>query len=368
MTVPFLDARASYLELRGELDAAWHRVMQGGWYILGEEVEAFEREFAAYCGTRDCAGTGNGLDALHLILRGYGIGAGDDVIVPAHTFIATWLAVTNAGANPIPVDCDPSTLQLDPARLASAITPRTRAVIVTHLYGHPADVDAIASTCRERNLKLIEDAAQAHGALYKGRRAGSLGHAAAFSFYPAKNLGAFGDGGAVVSNDAALIERIRLQRNYGSRVKYSHETPGVNSRLDPLQAAVLRAKLPHLEEWNARRRSIAARYLRELAGIPDLRLPAVADYADPSWHLFAVRSTRRDSLRQFLADAGVETMIHYPVPPHLSGAYAGTVPGEFPVAEHAADTILSLPIGPHLKDDDVSIVIQHVHRFFARNA
>lgn len=368
MTVPFLDARASYLELRGELDAAWHRVMQGGWYILGEEVESFEREFAAYCGTRGCAGTGNGLDALHLILRGYGIGAGDDVIVPAHTFIATWLAVTHAGANPIPVDCDPATLQLDPARLASAITPQTRAVIAAHLYGHPADIDAIASICRERNLKLIEDAAQAHGALYKGRRAGSLGDAAAFSFYPAKNLGAFGDGGAVVSNDATLIDRIRLQRNYGSRVKYSHESPGLNSRLDPLQAAVLRTKLPHLDEWNARRRTTAARYFRELSGIPDLRLPNIAHYANPSWHLFAVRSSRRDSLRQSLSDAGVETMIHYPVPPHLSGAYSGKVRGKFPAAEEAADTILSLPIGPHLKDEDVSNVIQAVHRFFARNA
>lgn len=365
MTVPFLDARASYLELRGELDAAWHRVMQGGWYILGEEVESFEREFAAYCGTRECAGTGNGLDALHLILRGYGIGAGDDVIVPAHTFIATWLAVTHAGANPIPVDCDPATLQLDPDRLARAITPNTRAVIAAHLHGHPADMTAIASICRERNLKLIEDAAQAHGALYKGRRAGSLGDAAAFSFYPAKNLGAFGDGGGVVSNDAALIERIRLQRNYGSRSKYSHETAGLNSRLDPLQAAVLRAKLPHLDIWNARRRSIAVRYLRELSDIPDLRLPTVAAYAEPSWHLFVIRSSRRDSLRQFLADAGVETMIHYPVPPHLSGAYAGTVRGKFPAAEQAADTILSLPMGPHLKDDDVASVIQAVHRFFA---
>jgi dTDP-3-amino-3,4,6-trideoxy-alpha-D-glucose transaminase len=368
MTVPFLDARASYLELRSELDAAWHRVMQGGWYILGEEVEAFEREFAAYCGTRECAGTGNGLDALHLILRGYGIGAGDDVIVPAHTFIATWLAVTNAGANPVPVDCDPATLQLDPARLAGAITPNTRAVIAAHLYGHPADIDEIASVCRKRNLKLIEDAAQAHGALYRGRRAGSLGDAAAFSFYPAKNLGAFGDGGAVVSNDSTLIERIRLQRNYGCRVKYSHETPGVNSRLDPLQAAVLRTKLPHLEEWNARRRLIAARYLRELAGIPDLSLPTIAACADPSWHLFVVRSSRRDSLRRFLTEAGIETMIHYPVPPHLSGAYAGTVRGEFPAAEQAADTILSLPIGPHLKDGEVRNVIQTVRLFFERQA
>jgi dTDP-3-amino-3,4,6-trideoxy-alpha-D-glucose transaminase len=364
MTVPFLDARASYLELQPELDAAWHRVMQAGWYILGEEVDAFERDFSAYCGVRECAGTGTGLDALNLILRGYEIGPGDDVIVPAHTFIATWLAVTHAGANPVPVDCDPATLQLDPTHLADAITQRTRAVIATHLYGHPADVDAVLSICRERNLKLIEDAAQAHGALYKGRRAGSLGDAAAFSFYPAKNLGAFGDGGAVVSNDAALIERVRLLRNYGSRVKYSHETTGLNSRLDPLQAAVLRTKLPYLEEWNKRRRRIAARYLQGLAGIPDLRLPPVVNDAESSWHLFVVRCARRDALRQSLSDAGVETMIHYPVPPHLSGAYTGTIRGEFPVTENAADTILSLPIGPHLKDDEVSTVIAAVRRFF----
>ncbi|HVW07899.1 MAG TPA: DegT/DnrJ/EryC1/StrS family aminotransferase [Bryobacteraceae bacterium] len=368
MTVPFLDARASYLELRPELDAAWHRVMHGGWYILGEEVEAFEREFAAYCGARECAGTGNGLDALTLILRGYGIGPGDDVIVPANTFIATWLAVTNVGANLIPVDCDPATLELNPGALSDAVTPCTCAVIATHLYGHPADIDTIAAICRNRKLKLIEDAAQAHGALYKGRRAGSLGDAAAFSFYPAKNLGAFGDGGAVVSNDARLVDRVRLLRNYGSRVKHDHEAVGLNSRLDPLQAALLRTKLPRLEDWNARRRSIASRYLSELDGLADLRLPAVADRTEPAWHLFVVRTARRDSLRQFLADAGIETMIHYPVPPHLSGAYAGSIRGEFPAAARTAATVLSLPIGPHLEDDAVSSVIAAIRRFFGSNA
>jgi dTDP-4-amino-4,6-dideoxygalactose transaminase len=327
--------------------------MDSGWFVLGRELEAFEQEFAAYCGSKFCVGVANGLDALHLSLRALEIGSGHEVIVPSDTYIATWLAVTHAGATPVPVEPDPRTHNLDPARLEAAITPKTRAIIAVHLYGQPADMDPILAIATRHGLKVIEDNAQAQGAHYKGRRTGSLGHAAGTSFYPGKNLGTFGDGGAVTTDDPELADRVRVLRNYGSRVKYQHEAAGFNSRLDELQAALLRVKLRRLDEWNERRRSVARRYLAELAGHPELQLPHVPDWAEPVWHIFPVLHPRRDRLQQSLKEAGVGTLVHYPVPPHRSGAYGhrGFIPGAFPIAENLAATELSLPMGPHLSPE-----------------
>lgn len=350
MKIPFLDLRAAYLELGEELDEAYRRVMEGGWYILGAEVEAFEAEWARYCGTAHCVGVGNGLEALHLVLRAWGIGPGDAVIVPSNTYIATWLAVSYAGATPVPVEPNPRTYNLDPARIEAALTPRTKAILPVHLYGQPADMDPIVAVARRHGLKVLEDAAQAHGARYKGRRTGSLGDAAGWSFYPGKNLGAFGDAGAVTTNDGDLADRVRVLRNYGSRVKYHNEVKGFNSRLDPLQAAFLGVKLRHLDEWNLRRERVAAAYLHGLQDVPSLVLPFVPEWAAPCWHLFVVRHPRRDELQRRLEAAGVGTLIHYPIPPHRCGAYAegGYAEGTLPLAEEVASTVLSLPIGPHL--------------------
>lgn len=367
MKVPFLDLQASYLELKTELDAAYQRVMASGWYIFGEEVEAFEQEFAGYCGVKHCIGVGNGLDALHLILRGYGIGEGDEVIVPANTYIATWLAVSYSGARPVPVEPDPKTYNIDLSLIEAAITPRTRAIMPVHLYGQPADIDPISEISRSHGLKIIEDAAQAHGAIYKGRKVGSLGDAAGFSFYPGKNLGAFGDAGAVVTDDDGLAERVRVLRNYGSKVKYHNNIKGFNSRLDPLQASFLRVKLRYLDKWNDRRKKIAACYLRELARIPGLTLPEVPSWAEPVWHLFVVRHPERDNLQKALERAGIGSLIHYPVTPHLSGAYAeqGWKVGDFTCAEKLAKTVLSLPMGHHINSGDLTTVINAIKRFGA---
>ena len=356
--VPFLDLKAPHVELRAELEAAQDRVINSGWLILGQEVTAFEREFAAYCEAEHCIGVGNGLEALHLILRAFGIGAGHEVIVPSNTYIATWLAVTQAGATPIPVEPDERTYNLDPARIEAAITPRTKAILPVHLYGQPADMDPINVIAARHNLKVIEDAAQAHGARYKGRRTGGLGHAAGFSFYPGKNLGALGDGGAVVTHDSQFADELRVLRNYGSRVKYHNEVQGYNSRLDELQAAFLREKLKHLDAWNARHQAIAARYLqylpllsgREAGGEGTLTLPYVPSWADPVWHLFIIRSPAREALQADLQQAGIGTMIHYPIPPHRQPAYADlNLPeGSLPIAEAIHREVLSLPMGPHL--------------------
>jgi dTDP-4-amino-4,6-dideoxygalactose transaminase len=360
MKVPFLDLKAPYQELKEELDNTYHRVIESGWYILGEEVEAFEQEFAAYCGARYSIGVGNGLEALHLILRAYGIGEGDEVIVPSNTYIATWLAVSYAGATPIPVEPDIHTYNLDPERIEAAITKRTRAIMPVHLYGQPANMDPILSIARRHNLKVVEDAAQAHGARFKGRSAGALGDAAGWSFYPGKNLGALGDGGAITTNDDELAEKVQILRNYGSRVKYYNEVKGYNSRLDPIQAAFLRVKLHHLDEWNQRRRSIATRYLNELENMPDLVLPAIFEGIESSWHLFVVRHSQRNALQKHLTQAGIGTLIHYPVPPHLAGAYAelGMKAGSYPVSEQLASTVLSLPIGPHLGEEETELIIR----------
>jgi len=368
MTVPFLDLKPPYHEVKEEMDAAYLRVMESGWYILGSEVEAFEGEFAAYCGVKHCVGVGNGLEALHLILRAYGIGPGDEVIVPANTFIATWLAVSYAGATPVPVEPDPRTCNIDPERIPGAITKRTRAIIPVHLYGQPADMDPIMDIARRHGLEVIEDAAQAHGARYKGRPAGSLGDAAGFSFYPGKNLGALGDAGAVVTQDDVLADKVRVLRNYGSRTKYYNEVKAFNSRLDPLQAAFLRVKLKYLDGWNERRHNIAARYLAEFSGF-DLTLPRVPNWAKPAWHLFVICHPRRDVFQQHLHEAGIGTMIHYPVPPHLSAAYADLsyCPGAFPTTECLANQVLSVPMHPHLTEEQVGAVIQGVREVAGRS-
>jgi dTDP-4-amino-4,6-dideoxygalactose transaminase len=366
MRVPFLDVGAANIELREELEAAMSRVLGSGWYVLGRECSAFEGEFAEYCGVSHAVGVANGLDAIHLLLRAYGIGAGDEVIVPSNTYIATWLAVTYAGATPVPVEPNVETYNVDPDLVEAAITPRTKAIIAVHLYGQAADMDPILAVARRHRLKVLEDAAQAHGALYKSRRAGNLGDAAAFSFYPAKNLGALGDGGAVTTNDAGIADRVRVLRNYGSRTKYFNEVKGVNSRLDELHAAVLRIKLRRLDSWNARRRALAARYSRGLAGVSQVLLPSVPQWAEPACHLFVVRSAARDDLQRHLAATGVETLIHYPVPPHLSDAYGDERRklAPLPRAERLASEVLSLPIGPHASDEQVDFVTASIRQFF----
>lgn len=363
--IPFLDLKATYIELKDELDAAYERTMNSGWYILGEQVEAFEIEWANYCGARYCIGVANGLDALHLILRAMDIGAGDEVIVPSNTYIATWLASSYTGATAVPVEPNPRTYNLDPDRIEDAITPHTRAIMPVHLYGQPADMDAINAIAQRYNLKVIEDAAQAHGARYKSRSVGALGDAAGWSFYPGKNLGAIGDAGAITTNDAGLADKIRVLRNYGSRVKYYNEVKGYNSRLDPLQAAFLSVKLRHLDEWNARRQIIVRQYLAALSQVSNLIVPHVPDWADPAWHLFVVRHSQRDALQRYLRAAEIGTLIHYPVPPHLSQAYqdAGWSEGQFPLAEQLARSVLSLPLGPHLSLSACEVVSDSVTRF-----
>jgi dTDP-4-amino-4,6-dideoxygalactose transaminase len=364
VNVPFLDFVGPYEELKADLDEAYFRFMRSAWYILGREVEAFEREFAEYCGVKHCVGVGNGLEALHLILRAYGIGQGDEVVVPSNTYIATWLAVSYAGATPVPVEPDPATCNIDPARIEAAVTPRTKAIMPVHLYGQPAEMDPITDIARRHGLKVIEDNAQAQGARYKGRRTGSLGDAAGNSFYPGKNLGALGDAGAVTTNDPGLADCVRTLRNYGSKQKYYNECKGYNSRLDELQAAFLRVKLRKLDEWNDRRRAIAARYLAALGNGSGLTLPFAPAWTEPVWHLFVVRHPKRDGVQQELAGAGIGTLIHYPVPPHLSGAYADGkwAQGAFPIAEDLAGSVLSLPIGPHLAPDQAGLVIEATSR------
>ena len=361
MNILFLDLKAAYLELQPEIDASIKRVLDSGWYILGEEVDAFEQEYAAYCEAKHCVGVANGLDALHLALLALGVGAGDEVIVPSNTYIATWLAVSQCGATPIPVEPDAATYNIDPARIEAAITPRTKVILPVHLYGQPADLDPSLAIARKHGLKVLEDGAQAHGARYKGKRLGAHGDAVAWSFYPGKNLGAMGDGGAVTTNDPQIADRIRVLRNYGSRVKYVNEVQGYNSRLDPLQAAILRVKLAKLGEWNARRTAIAQRYQQGLVGC-GLILPHVPDWAEPVWHLYVVQHPQRDVLQKELADNGVGTLIHYPMPPHLQQAYAqaGWAQSVLPLAERMADQVLSLPIGPHATTAQVDEVIRAV--------
>ncbi|MDP2815095.1 MAG: DegT/DnrJ/EryC1/StrS family aminotransferase [Rectinemataceae bacterium] len=356
--IPFLDVGATYRELKPELDEAVSRVLGSGWYLLGKELEAFEAEYSTYTESQHCVGLANGLEGLVLSLRALGVGPGDEVVVPANTYIATWLAVSYVGATPVPVEPIPGTWNIDPERIEVAITPRTKVILPVHLYGQPADLDPILEIARKHGLRVLEDAAQAHGARYKNRRIGAHGDIVSWSFYPGKNLGCFGDGGAITTDDPALADRIRVLRNYGSRVKYQNEVKGHNSRLDEIQAAVLRVKLRHMDEWNSRRSQLATNYLKGLGGIPGLGLPQVIPGAEPAWHLFVVDLEDRDAIQLRLKESGVETLIHYPVPPHLSEAYSkDCVWGELPISTQAARTHLSLPIGPHLQVWDQERVI-----------
>ena len=359
--VPFLDLQAAYDELKDDLERAALSSLASGCYIGGPEVAAFETAFAAFTGTDHCIGVGNGLDAITVTLRATGIGAGDAVLVPSNTFIATWLAVSDVGALPVPVEPDPITHTLTAEAIAEAITPQTRAVIPVHLYGCPAPIDDIVALADAHGLIVIEDAAQAHGAAWKGRKIGGHGHAATWSFYPGKNLGALGDGGAITTNDAALADKIRMLGNYGSRQKYVHELRGTNSRLDPVQAALLEVKLTRLADWNERRRGIAAQYDAALADA-GLVLPAPQQAAEPVWHLYVVRSPTRDALQAHLAAHGIQTLIHYPCPPHRQGAFAD-MDLHLPIAEQLASDVLSLPIGPHMTQDQVDRVIDAVLAF-----
>jgi dTDP-4-amino-4,6-dideoxygalactose transaminase len=363
--IPFLDLKAAYLELKPQLDEAYRRVMESGWYILGEEVESFENEFASFCGARHAIGVGNGLEALQLVLQAAGIGEGDEVIVPSNTYIASWLAVTYTGASVVPVEPRVETYNLDPTLIESAITPRTKAIMPVHLYGQRAEMEAIAEVARRHGLLIVEDSAQMHLRGQAPFRADAVRSVAAYSFYPGKNLGAFGDAGAVVTDDDALADRVRVLRNYGSRQKYANEVRGHNSRLDPLQAAFLRVKLSGLEVWNTRRGQIADLYRQNLFGLVGLVLPGVAAGCAHGWHQFAIRHPQRDALQEWLKQAQIGTLIHYPVPPHRSKAYADHDfrPGEFPIAEEIADTELSLPIGPHLSLERAEVVAEAVKAF-----
>jgi len=345
------------------LKEAFERVLNSGWYVLGQEVKAFEQEFSKYCQAEHCIGVSNGLDALHLILKAMDIGPGDEVIVPSNTYIATWLAISYTGATPVPAEPIEGTYNIDPQEIERVISSRTKAVMVVHLYGQPADMGPIQSVCQEHGLYIIEDAAQAHGATYKGVSVGVLGDAAAFSFYPGKNLGALGDAGAVVTNNADLAEKVRVLANYGSRVKYHNEVKGYNCRLDELQAAFLRVRLTGLNADTARRQQIAELYLQGLQGFP-LTLPAVLPGVSHAWHLFVVRLQDRARVQRELADHGVGTLIHYPIPPHLQGAYQemGFKKGQFPIAERIHDSVLSLPMSPVLQTDQIEYVIEVLHK------
>ena len=362
MEIFYADFRKMHEPLRPALDAAWKRVTNREWFIGGEEDRAFEKAFAEYCGVRFCVGTGNGLDALRLILQAAGIGKGDEVLVPANTFIASALAVSYAGARPVLVDPDPETALITPEEAAKHITEKTKAVMPVHLYGRPADMEGFAALARERNLILVEDAAQAHGAARQGRKAGAFGLAAGFSFYPGKNLGAFGDAGAVVTDDPDLAGKVRALGNYGSVRKYHHDLAGVNSRLDELQAAVLSAKLPFLEEWTAERRRIAGVYERE---IRNGKIRLLKKDEGNVYHIFPVFTRERDALQAYLEEAGIHCLIHYPVPVHLQKAYAdlGYRRGDFPAAEELAGTELSIPLYPGLTEEQITYVIDALNRF-----
>ncbi|WP_165253948.1 DegT/DnrJ/EryC1/StrS family aminotransferase [Adlercreutzia sp. ZJ304] len=364
LTVPFVDFRPMEKEIRDLLDGAYKRVIDRSWYILGEEGKAFESSFAQYCNVKHCIGCGNGLDAITLILMALNIGKGDEVIVPSNTFIATVLAVTRVGATPIFVEPEIDTFNISPNKIESAITSHTKAIISVHLYGQVCDMDAILDIANKHNLYVIEDAAQAHGSLYKGKKAGSFGIAAAFSFYPGKNLGAMGDAGAVVTNDEDLAAKIRALGNYGSDRKYHHIYEGVNSRLDELQAAFLSVKLDNLDRWNKDRKRTAKAYLEGITN-PSIVLPKVIDETDPVWHIFAIRCKKRDLLEKHLKENGIECAKHYPTPIHLQGAYTslGYKKGDFPVAEEISETELSLPMFYGMTDEQICRVIESINTF-----
>lgn len=368
MRVPFVSLEKTHQEIAVEMKAKFSEIYDKNMFIHGEECEAFEKAFAEYCGVKHCIGCGNGLDALFLILRAMGIGAGDEVIVPANTYIATGLAASQVGATPVFVDADIHTYNINPALIEEKITDKTKAIMAVHLYGRVADMDPIMDIARKYGLKVIEDAAQAQGATYKGKKAGSFGDATGFSFYPGKNLGALGDSGAVVTNDSELAEKIRMLSNYGSRRKYVHEFKGVNSRLDEVQAGLLKIKLQHLERWNSDRKRIAERYLNEITN-PAIVLPLKNDETNEGiWHVFAVRCADRDGLKAHLEANGIGTNIHYPTPMHLHEAYKElNIPqGAYPVAEELSNTELSIPMYYGMEEDEVSYVIDCINRFARR--
>jgi len=362
--VPFLDLAAQYSVLASEIDEAISRVLRESSFILGREVEIFEKEFAAFCGVEYAVGVDCGMSALELALRAYEIGHGDEVVTVANSFIASALAISHTGATPVLVDVDRQTYTIDASGIHAAITPRTKAIMPVHLYGHPCDMDPVRKIAEQYGLIVIEDACQAHGARYQGKRAGSLGHAAAFSFYPSKNLGAYGDGGIVVTSDRHVAERVQILRNYGQREKYQHVVPGYNRRLDTLQAAVLRIKLCHLDTWNDARRRHAKLYHRLLAG-SEVVTPTEASYADPVWHLYVIRAAHRDALAKHLSNLGIASGMHYPIPIHLQPAYRnlGYKKGDFPVSEQYAEQILSLPLYPELAPSDVEYVAENIQNF-----
>jgi dTDP-4-amino-4,6-dideoxygalactose transaminase len=359
--VPFVDLRAARRHLSGEIETAVSRVLESGWYVLGPELEAFERQFAEYLGCRNCVGVGSGLSAIELALRAAGVGPGDEVIVPAYTWFATWLAVTNTGARPVGVDVEGTTYNIDPRLVEEAITPRTAAIVPVHLRGQPAEMNGIAALAEAHGLRLIEDAAQAAGASFEGRRVGALGDAGAFSFYPTKNLGGIGDGGAVATDDDELADRVRQLRNYGLRDRENFAMAGANSRLGEVQAAALRVQVPGLDERNLERAQAAQAYEAALGGHDAIGLPVVADRTDPVWHLFVIDVDERDECRRALAAREIETLIHYPVLPHQSEVYRGSAPSRgFPVAERLAARTLSLPIYPGMDPEAGALVADSV--------
>jgi dTDP-4-amino-4,6-dideoxygalactose transaminase len=365
--IPFVDLQAHYQESKKEIDSAIKRVLDRSDYILGGAVAAFEAEFADYCGASHAVGVDSGYSALELALRAFEIGPGDEVITAANTFIATVLPIINVGARPVLVDIEPDTYNLDPVLLSDAVSAATRAIIPVHLYGQPADMDAILSVAKQHDLVVIEDAAQAHGSRYKGQRIGSLGHAAAFSFYPTKNLGAFGDGGAVVTDDGAVAEKIRLLRNLGQPVKYQHEIKGFNHRLDTIQAAILHAKLPKLDAWNAARRRLAHYYTELLSDLPVVT-PSEALWAQHVYHVYVVRVKERDALCRHLEQAGISTVLHYPIPLHLQPALKDLdyQSGDFPLTEQYADEIVSLPMYPELSEPALEVVVSEIRKYHNR--
>lgn len=368
MKVPFLSFTPQNQAVRTQVLDAMSQVFDSQWYVLGEAVKQFEAEYARFSTTTECIGVANGLDALHLALKALDVKEGDEVIVPSNTYIATWLAISFVGATPIPVEPNPATYNLDPARLEAAITPRTRAIMPVHLYGQACEMDEIMAIAKRHNLYVVEDNAQSQGAAYNGGITGSFGDVNATSFYPGKNLGALGDAGAVTTNNAELAKKVRTLRNYGSQQKYYNEVIGHNSRLDELQAAVLSAKLPMLMEWTGQRQEVAALYDKRLAGIADLHLPAVAAGATHVYHLYVVRTNQRDELQKYLTEQGIGTLIHYPIPPHLQEAYRfmNFQAGAFPIAEELAKTCLSLPMWPGMTQEHVELVSSHIRTFLTR--
>ena len=362
--IKFLDMNPMHDKIKKEILKSIEKVYDSNWYILGEEVEKFEEEFAKYCNTRYCIGVGNGLDALHLILRGYDIGKGDEVIIPANTYIATSLAISYVDAKPIFVDPNINTFNMDIDKIENAITNRTKAIVPVHLYGQPCDMDSIMKIANKYNLSIIEDCAQAHGAKYKGKKVGTFGNAAGFSFYPGKNLGALGDAGAVISNDKNIIEKIRALGNYGSDYKYHHIYKGNNSRLDELQAAFLLAKIPYLDKMNAERKKIAKLYIDGIQN-PEITVPKIIEGADPVWHIFGIRCQRRDELENYLNENGIETNKHYPIPIHLQKCYRelGFKEGDYPVAEEISRTELSIPLYYGMTESQIQYVIDKINKF-----